>query len=248
MARHWLFLFGLSMALAFRIGYAAEPDWSNYGQILARHLSERTVAGTRLAWLNYTGLKSDPAFTRAIAQIAAFPVDNLKSREEKLAFYINAYNILAIKTVLDHWPVESIKDVGNLLNPVWKRPVGNVGGNALSLDEIENDILRRLGEPRIHMAIVCASKSCPDLHPEPYTAAKLNMQLDSASASYLNNPTKGLRVEGTAVRVSKIFDWFAGDFEQKGGVEAFIRTYRPDLPQGLEIKANLPYDWTLNGE
>lgn len=248
MTRHWLFLFGLSMALAFRIGYAAEPDWSGYGQVLERHLSDRTAAGIRLAWLNYGGLKTDPAFTRAIEQIAAFPVDNLKSREEKLAFYTNVYNILAIKTVLDHWPVESIKDVGNLLKPVWKRPAGEVGGKTFSLDEIENDILRRLGEPRIHIAIVCASKSCPDLLPEPYTAAKLDMQLDAASAGYLNNPTKGLRVERKAVRVSKIFHWFAGDFEQKGGVETFIRTYRPDLPRGLEIEADLPYDWTLNGE
>jgi len=193
-------------------------------------------------------LKGEPAFPRLVEQIAAFPTDNLKSLDEKLAFYINAYNILAIKTVLDHWPLVSIKDVGNLLNPVWKRLAGVVGGKTFSLDKIENDILRKLGEPRIHMAIVCASKSCPDLLPEPYTAAKLNRQLDAASIGYLNNPTKGLRVEGQTVRVSKIFDWFGRDFERMGGVEAFIRTHRPDLPPGLEIKADLPYDWTLNGE
>lgn len=243
-----LSLFVFIVALAFRSVSAAEPDWTNYGRILARHLSERTVAGTRLAWLNYSRLRTDPAFQQVVEQIAAFPAGNLKSREKKLALYINAYDILAIKTVLDHWPVESIKDVGNLLSPVWKRPAGEVVGKNYSLDEIENDILRKQGEPRIHMAIVCASKSCPDLQREPYTAAKLNEQLNAASDAFLNNPTKGLKVEKKAARVSKIFDWFERDFEAVGGVEAFIRSHHEDLPKGLRIKADLPYDWSLNGE
>lgn len=248
MIRPRLFLFVFIVALAFPGVYAAEPDWTNYGQILTRHLSERTVAGTRLAWLDYTGLKTDPAFQQAVEKIAVFPAGNLESREEKLAFYINAYNILAIKMVLDHWPVESIKDVGNLIRPVWQRPAGRVNGREISLGEIEHDVLRKLGEPRIHMAIVCASKSCPDLRPEPYTAAKLDEQLNAATDAYLANPTKGLRVEKQAARVSKIFDWFEGDFEAVGGVESFIRSHRVDLPTGLPIKADLPYDWSLNGE
>jgi hypothetical protein len=248
MTRPRLSLFVFIVLLAFPNAYAAEPDWTNYGQILARHLGEHTIAGTRLAWLNYGGLKTDPAFQRVVEQITTFPEGNLKSREEKLAFYINAYNILAIKTVLDHWPVESIKDAGSLLNPVWKRPTGEVGGRTFSLDEIENDILRKQDEPRIHMAIVRASKSCPDLRPEPYTAAKLDEQLNAATDAYLNNPTKGLKVEKKAVRVSKIFDWFERDFEPMGGVEAFIRSHHEDLPKGLRIKADLPYDWSLNGE
>lgn len=104
-----------------------------------------------------------------------------------------------------------------------------------------------MGEPRIHMAIVCASKSCPDLRVEPYAAAKLDVQLSAASKAYLDNPTKGLRVEKDAIRVSKIFDWFEEDFEPMGGVEGFIYKYHPDLPTDLPIKANLPYDWSLNG-
>lgn len=248
MTRPRLFLFVFLVALAFRSLYATEPDWSGYGQILARHLSERTVAGIRLAWLNYSGLKTDPAFQQVVAQLAAFPVGNLGSREEKLAFYINAYNILAIKTVLDHWPVKSIKDVGNLLNPVWKRPAGVVGGKTFCLDEIENDILRKRGEPRIHMAILCASKSCPDLRREPYTAAKLDEQLNAASRDFLNNSTKGLRGEKKAVRVSKIFDWFERDFEAVGCAGTFIRAHNQDLPQGGPIRADLRYDWSLNGE
>lgn len=248
MAKHWLSLFTLALTLVFQSAFADEPDWRLYGQILERHLSERTVSGIRLAWLDYSGLKADPAFPQVVAQVGAFPVTELKSHDEKVAFYINTYNILAIKTVLDHWPVESIKDLGNLLMPVWNRPAGEVGGKTVSLGDIEHNILRKLGEPRIHMAIVCASKSCPDLRREPYTATKLNGQLTAASADYLDNPTKGLRVEKKAVKVSKIFDWFSKDFEAVGGIEAFIRSHHGSLSPGMPIEADLPYDWSLNGE
>ncbi|HLF95669.1 MAG TPA: DUF547 domain-containing protein [Methylococcaceae bacterium] len=236
-----LFWAGLAVA-----AQAAEPDWSAYGQLLERHLSRRSEAGIELMWLDYSTLRHDPAFPPVVEQIAVFPAENLRTLEERLAFHINAYNILAIKTVLEHWPVQSIKDAGSLLRPVWKRPAGQVSGKPLSLDEIE-DGLRQLGEPRIHMAIVCASKSCPDLRREPYAAAKLDRQLAEAAAAFLDNPAKGLRVEDGAIRVSKIFDWFGGDFEAAGGVAVFLTRYHAALPAGLPVRADLPYDWSLNG-
>lgn len=227
---------------------AAEPDWSEYRQILKQHLSQRTVSGIRLAWLDYSGLRNDPAWAKVVDRVAAFPENRLLTREERLAFYINAYNILAVQMVLDHWPVQSIKDAGSLLQSVWNKPAGRAAGREVTLDGIEHEILRRQGEPRIHMAIVCASLSCPDLQAEPYTAGKLSDQLDAASAGYLNNPAKGLRIEKGSVRVSKIFDWFAEDFKPSGGVEAFIARHHPGLPAQLPVRANLPYDWSLNGE
>ncbi|WP_367026183.1 DUF547 domain-containing protein [Methylococcus sp. ANG] len=238
---------GVLLACLSAAACAAEPDWSADGQLLERHLGRRSAAGIELAWLDYSALRQDPAFSRVVEQIAAYPPENLRTREERLAFHINAYNILAIKTVLDHWPVESIKDAGSLLRPVWKRPAGEVGGKTLSLDEIE-DGLRKLGEPRIHMAIVCASKSCPDLRREPYAAAKLDQQLSDAATAFLSNPAKGLRVENGAIRVSKIFDWFGGDFDAAGGVAAFLSRYYPELPVGPPVRADLPYDWSLNGQ
>lgn len=244
--RYVLAAIGLLWAGLAATAPAAEPDWSAYGQLLERHLSRRSEAGIELAWLDYSALRQDPAFPRVVEQIAVFPAENLKTREERLAFQINAYNILAIQTVLAHWPVQSIKDAGSLLRPVWQRPAGQVNGKAMSLDEIE-DGLRNSGEPRIHMAIVCASKSCPDLRREPYTAAKLEEQLADAATAFLNNPAKGLRVEDGAIRVSKIFDWFGGDFEAAGGVAAFLTRYHA-LPAGLPVRADLPYDWSLNGQ
>lgn len=229
------------------LGLGAEPDWRDYAQILSQYVGPRTLAGVQLAAVDYSRIKTDPAFARAYAHIADFPPAKLTRREERLAFYINAYNLLAIKTVVDHWPVKSIKEVGSLLSPVWKRPAGQVAGKTVTLDEIEHQVLRKLGEPRIHLAIVCASLSCPDLRSEPYTAARLDAQLDAAVRNFLTNPTKGLRVDPGHVRVSKIFDWFEDDFRPKGGVDAFIRTYRRDLPPGQAVTPDLPYDWSLNG-
>lgn len=114
--------------------------------------------------------------------------------------------MLAIKTVLDHWPLQSIRDAGSFFSPVWKKPAGMVAGKVRSLHEIEHDILRAMHEPRIHFAIVCASVSCPDLRPEAYNAAQLDDQLDDQATIFLSRQQKGLRIEANGVQLSKIFD------------------------------------------
>lgn len=104
-----------------------------------------------------------------------------------------------------------------------------------------------MGEPRIHLAIVCASVSCPDLRNEPYTATTLNKQLDEQANAFLRNDKKGLHIAKDEILVSKIFKWFKKDFEKVGGVEAFTRGYRADLPVAYEIDADIDYDWSVNG-
>jgi hypothetical protein len=224
---------------------AAEPDWSDYSSLLGKHVQPGVKRGVALNTVNYAELKKGGEVDRVAAQLAAFPMEKLASRDEKLAFYINAYNVLAIKMVLDHWPLESIKDVGSIISPVWKKPAGRLGGKVVTLDELEHRILRPMGEPRIHFGIVCASVSCPDLRVEPYTAKRLDAQLDDQTRKFLGNPAKGARVEEGSVRVSQIFDWFKKDFDKLGGVATFIRRYQ-DVPEKLPVKANIPYDWSLN--
>ena len=205
-----------------------------------------TKNNVKLVLVDYQTLKENGKLEAAYQQLSSFPVKNLSNKDEKLAFYINAYNILALKTVIDHWPLDSIKDVGNLLSPVWGKPVGSIDGKTVSLDDIENKILRPMGEPRIHFAIVCASVSCPDLRNTPYTASKLNSQLDEQVQKFLTNADKGLRVGDKDIQISKIFDWFGKDFKPAGDVEAFIRRYRSDLPE-LPLKEDINYDWNVNG-
>ncbi|MBF0380761.1 MAG: DUF547 domain-containing protein [Magnetococcales bacterium] len=224
---------------------ASEPNWSSYAAILEQHIEQKTKDGITLAWLDYPAIKTDPNYEKTLYELQSFSLGHLESKEERLAFYINAYNIFAIKMVLDNWPVESIRDIGSWFNPVWKKKVGKIGGKTVTLHEIEHDILRKMGEPRIHMAIVCASLSCPDLRKEPYTAEKLEAQLKEQTYRFFDNKSKGLNISGESIKTSKILDWFAEDFNDR---IAFISKYHPDITKKGKIDGFLNYNWSLNGK
>jgi hypothetical protein len=225
-------------------------DLALYARLLATHTrATDDVAGTRV---DYAALRGDPGWQSLLANLAAAPEPS--ERDARLAYWINAYNILAIDVVVRHFPVASIRDVGSLLRPVWKRDAGRAGGRTLSLDAIEHEILRPLGEPRIHTAIVCASSSCPSLAREPYRAEQFDAQLDAAARGFIADPRKGARVEARSLRLSPIFDWFGGDFAASGGVLAFVRRHAtPALREAIEKLGHDPaltwfdYDWSLNG-
>lgn len=242
----------VGLGLASRAG-AMDLDLEGYARLLARHTrAVADIAGTRVA---YGALRRDPDWPRLVASLAAAEPAGLASREARLAFWINAYNILAIDLVVQHFPKQSIRDIGSWLRPVWKRPAGRVGGRPISLDEIENEILRPMGEPRIHAAIVCASLSCPPLARQPYRAEHLDAQLDRDVRRWLADPGKGARVDEGAdiLWLSPILDWFADDFQASGGVRAFVREFGPEEVvawlrrhgEGGRIRF-LDYDWRLN--
>ncbi len=237
----------MSIGLFSFISEADSPDWSNYAKLLGHYVVKKNVNNHQQHWVSYSKLRQGSLFYNVVRDIQYFPLHRLHTREEKLAFYINAYNILAMKMVIEHWPVDSIKDIGYFFSPVWEKPAGRLGRKIVSLDEVEHKILRPMKEPRIHFALVCASIGCPDLLQEPFTAEKLDQQLDHQVTHYLNS-NKGLVIKSGYIRVSKIFHWFAKDFKAQGGVDKWIRRYRRDLPLNLPIKADLPYDWSLNGQ
>ncbi|HKZ08549.1 MAG TPA: DUF547 domain-containing protein [Methylomirabilota bacterium] len=230
-------------------------DSTAYARVLEAHVRPATIVGIRLAAVDYAAVPGDPHYARALAALAAARPEVLDGDAARIAFWINAYNLLAVKAVVDRYPVRSIKDGGTLLQSIWKRKVGTVGDREYALDEIEHDILRaRYRDPRVHMAIVCASLSCPDLRGEPYVAERLEAQLADATRRFLANPTKGLHPagDGRTARVSAIFKWFAGDFGGPDGVARFIRaTADPAVAErvrGLEGRglSYLHYDWSLN--
>jgi len=224
---------------------AVEPDWKDYASVLnAVEQGERH--GTKLALVDYASLKKSGLIDKSYQLVSAFPVELLNGRDEILAFYINTYNILALKMVVDHWPLESIKDIGSFFSPVWGKSAGVIAGKSVSLDDIENKFIRSMGEPRIHFAIVCASVSCPDLRSEPYTASKLISQLDEQVKAFLKNDKKGLYIAEDEIVVSQIFKWFKQDFDKVGGVGAFVRRYRNGLPVSFPIDADIDYDWSVN--
>ncbi len=236
----------LLSCLASPVSWAAAPDWSAYDRLLSKHLTMGEKNGVPVMLVDYGELAEDTDLEQSVALIEQHNTAQLQSREQRLAFYINAYNIFALKLIAEHWPIDSIKDAGNWWRPVWYHNVGSIDGEEVSLDDIEHDILRPMGEPRIHMAIVCASVSCPDLRREAYRGDRLEQQLEEQTQQFLNNSEKGVKQAGRNWQVSKIFDWFAEDFEP-AGVAAFIGQYR-DLGENPEIEAYIEYDWAVNGE
>jgi hypothetical protein len=228
-------------------------DFKAWDGLLKKHVGPTTIAGVRLAGVNYPAMKKDPAYSKLIADLKKFSPTTLKTPKEKMTFWINTYNVMAVKMVVDHYPVDSIKDAGSVFSSVWKKEVGVVGGKKVTLNDIEHEILRKMGDPRIHVAIVCASVSCPDLRNEAYTSDKLDAQLDDQFKQFLENRGKGFQLDRGKKRVtlSKIFDWFEEDFEPKGGVLPFLARYAPEKDRAFLKKEKLKvsyldYNWDLN--
>jgi len=232
---------------------AAAADFSAWDKLVKKYVTPSRLDGVALNAVAYEKLKADPAFGHLVNGLKTMDPARLAGRDEKLSFWINVYNILAVKMIIDHHPVESIRDIGNLFRPVWKRPAGVVGGKQRTLNDIEHEILRKMGDPRIHAAIVCASVSCPDLRTEVFSPERLNQQLDEQMAAFLANPDKGLQWDAKTrrVRLSAIFNWFEDDFETQGGVLGFVARYAPDEARAVlkDPKARvsfLDYNWKVN--
>ncbi|MAE97212.1 MAG: DUF547 domain-containing protein [Deltaproteobacteria bacterium] len=248
------FLLPCLLAMVLAPASATADEWRLYSELLGRHTRETDdLAQTRV---DYEALRKDEAWSELIAQVAATDPGALGSRDARLAYWINLYNLFAIDVVVRGRPEESIRDLGGrLFNRVWDQPAGRVGGRSYSLGEIEHEILRPLGDPRIHGAIVCASHSCPPLAREPYRAETLDDQLTANLRRWLGHPGKGLRVDRKArtLHLSSIFDWFGDDFRTQGGVRAFVARYAPSAEAswlataGREARIRyLDYDWSLN--
>ena len=236
---------------------AAELDRATWADLLARHtVAVEDTAGTRV---DYGALRGDPAWRAFVDSLdEARPP---RSTAGRMAFWIDVYNVLAIDMVVRHWPIDSIKDAGSFFRPVWGREAGRVGGRVVTLHEIEHEVLRPMGDPRIHMAIVCASTSCPSLAREPYDPARLDELLDASVRRFLADPRKGMaidRAEGV-VTLSRIFDWFDEDFDGADGIRGFLAAHAADVPSIPEADRSwlgasrskirlryFDYDWRVN--
>ena len=208
--------------------------------------------------VDYRGLRgeSDPALLTYLASLsgACGPDYERWTRAERIAFWINAYNAFTVRLILDHYPIASIRKIGWLPGAAFREkfiPMEGLKGGSISLDDIENGTLRSaLREPRIHFALVCASRSCPPLRGEAYRGADLDRQLDDQARTFLHDPAKN-RVDAAAktLYLSSIFQWFRGDFESAAGsLPSYVARYLDDGTGHLsdfDIKF-LDYDWSLN--
>ena len=167
--------------------------------------------------------------------------DSSWSKDEKMAYWINAYNAFTIKLIIDKYPISSIKDIEN----PWDIQFIGLGDKTYSLNDIEHKILRKMNDPRIHFGIVCASISCPKLQNEAFEASKLNDQLDNATKEFLADPSKNNLTE-TSIKISKLFKWFTKDFKNEGTLVDFLNNYSEITISQNAKKTFKDYDWNLN--
>jgi hypothetical protein len=193
------------------------------------------------------------ALSRYISFLASIPVSSY-SRSEQFAYWVNLYNALTLQTVLEHYPVNSIRDIdisgGLFSDGPWRRKLIEVEGEAVSLDDIEHRILRPIWkDPRIHYAVNCASLGCPNLQPVAFTAENAEELLARGARDYVNHP-RGVRVSRDSLTLSSIYSWFEADFAKDGGVLAHVQRYAsPDLADELkrfDRAGKYEYDWSLN--
>ncbi|MBE1426809.1 hypothetical protein H4684_003484 [Desulfomicrobium macestii] len=234
--------------------------------ILTQVLSERVVDGR----VDYPGLQKSPALLdRYLQSTSSVTEAQFKGWNERqqLAFLINLYNAATLRLIIDHYPLDSIKDIGNIFKGPWDQKVVSLFGGKTSLNHLEHGIIRKdYSEPRIHVALVCAASSCPALPSSAFTADALDGQLDERARLYLSSPN-GLRVDRAAGRVlvSSIFKWFGEDFVpgfspasgfdglkgKERAVMNFIAKYVSDELRGFFSGGGydleyIDYDWSLN--
>lgn len=254
------FLFILLTILASnRSLYANELErkfWSSYQKILSASVVENTYRYHNIKFyhngVNYRKLYDDELeaeLNNQIGRLNTFNPDVMKndSKETKLAFWINVYNFYTIVEIKNNFPLTSMKNLG------WKRPIVKVNRKLLTLDQVEHEIIRPLGEPRIHFAINCASVSCPTLQKWIYEGDKLEAQLTLATQNALRSPLN-LRIEGgffggKKMTTTKILSWFKEDFGNTDEVVSFIQKYSPENYREFDdYSTSIFYDWDLNSQ
>lgn len=224
---------------------AGKPDHSQWTVLLQKYVASNGL-------VNYQGFIGEKekldAYTEELS--ANPPADNW-SREERLAYWINAYNAFTVKLIVDNYPVESIKDLNPTIslptiNTVWAKEWFKIGDEDFSLDRIEHKILRKeFDEPRIHFAVNCASISCPVLLNEAFVADKIDTQLSQQAKVFLNDKSRNV-IKKDEAQLSKIFSWFGGDFTKGQTLVEFLNKYsNTKLAKDAKIKF-LDYDWNLN--
>jgi hypothetical protein len=231
--------------------------------LLSRHVRDGLV--------DYAGLERDRALLeRSLQAAAAVPPETLRAlaAPRRLAFYLNAYNLATIDLIL-----RFRKERGGRLKSIqeipeaWTRYRWKIAGVDRTLDEMEHRIIRPdISEPRVHMALVCASRSCPPLPPAAFSGERLEEMLDRAARGFVNDPSRNdFTPRQGRIQISKIFDWYGGDFvgryrdeglqslygEKDGAVLAFASRYLSEetvraLRKEKARVEYLPYDWGLN--
>ena len=219
-----------------------------FDQVLQEHVDEH-------GRVNYTKLKANLEKFEAYLDLLAAAKPTEWSYNAQLTFWINAYNALVIKGVIDHYPITSVRKV-KLFNGFFSRLKFQAAGKTYTLNQIEHGIIREeFVDPRVHFALVCASSSCPPLQNRAFSVETIEERLETLTFNFIRNPEQ-VRIDRAERRVylSKIFKWYDDDFKQGyEGVADFLADYLPpedaEYLSSTDVKfRHLDYDWTLNDQ
>lgn len=229
----------ITVFLFFFIGVKAQ-DLNSYFSNTDSFLKENVKSGR----VNYKAIKSNPdALASLLDNAKAISVAKTDAKNYQ-AFWINTYNLLVIDGIVKNYPLKSPLDVAGFFD----KKKHAVGGENITLNNIENKLLRAnfSKDPRFHFVLVCAGLGCPPIIAKAYKPSTLNSQLSTQTKKALNDDNF-IRVNKNKVKVSQIFEWYKGDFEQNGSdLVDFINTYRTEkLPDNSKV-SYYTYDWTLN--
>lgn len=243
------FLLSSCFAIESPESTAAPISHSSWNELLKKHVDSK-------GFVDYAGMaKEESKLDEYLSLLSKNAPASSWSTNEKLAYWINAYNAYTVKLILDHRSdkITSIKDIGSkvkipFVNTPWDVKFIKIGGKEMDLNNIEHGIIRKqFNEPRIHFALVCAAKSCPPLRNEAYTAEKLSAQLDDQGVRFLNDSFKN-QVTANSIAVSKLFDWYGGDFKKKDTIFNWINKYAQNKAKAGTPISYKNYDWALNGK
>lgn len=210
-------------------------DHSKWDALLKKHV-------TKEGMVDYKGFMTDrESLNSYLSQLSKLKPTNDWPVQEQLAYYINIYNAYTVDLILKNYPTKSIKDIDG----PWTKEIVKIGDVKISLGGIENSILRKMNEPRIHFAINCASISCPKLMNEAFTAAKIEEQLERATKEFINSDKN--EISKNSAKLSSIFDWYKKDFTENGiTLVDYVNKYSAvKVAPGTSISYK-DYNWNLN--
>ena len=251
--RNLFFICSMTLLSSYAYGNGSNLIFTN---LLQKHVQNGLV--------NYSRLCSDPKLNEYINQLSETNPDNIRDRNDLLAFWINAYNAFTLKVICDNYPLKSINDlhfgglvIGTVLKKtVWDKNFIEIDKKKYSLNKIEHEIIRKkFNDPRAHFALVCASLGCPSLLNEAFVGDKLDEQLEQQGNQFLQDSNKNIfDTDKKLARISKIFDWFKNDFgNNKKERLLYLSRFLPE-EIAIEIRLNpeqwkvkhTKYNWNLN--
>jgi hypothetical protein len=215
-------------------------SWTEtYGKLLGKYV---TAGGVKYA--EWKGNAADIQAIQTVVDGIAKENVSAMGKQQQIAFYLNAYNAWILHETLGKYPTKSVKDA---LFTFFTSKRITVAGQQTSFKALEDNVIRKFGDPHVHFALNCASRSCPPLNREPFTADKLGGQFEKLAKGYVNSE-RGVKYDAASktAELSKIFDWYKDDFKGEGGPVAFINKRRATpIPNDAKINYQ-EYDWNLN--